>query len=111
MASILNLDIKNLFSRKKKSDSPDEEIIPNPDNVGSSLGTGLSKLDQSFDPSNFLKTKSFGVAPSNTTLTIKYAHGGGIDDNVPAGDITNVSSVSYQIQDSLLNSSTVQEIL
>ncbi len=25
MASILNLDIKNLFSRKKKSDSPDEE--------------------------------------------------------------------------------------
>ena len=42
------------------SSNADEEIIPNPDNVGSSLGTGLSKLDESFDPSNFLKTKTFG---------------------------------------------------
>ena len=39
------------------SSNADEEIIPNPDNVGSSLGTGLSKLDESFDPSNFLKQK------------------------------------------------------
>jgi len=77
--------------------------------VGSNLPGSPSLLTTAFDPSNFLKTKAFGVAPSNTTLTIKYAHGGGIDDNVPAGDITNVASVSYQIQDSLLNSSTVQE--
>jgi hypothetical protein len=26
------------------SDNPDEEIIPNPDSVGSSLSTGVSKL-------------------------------------------------------------------
>ena len=37
------------------SDNADEEIIPNPDNVGSSLGQGVSRLDESFDPSNFLK--------------------------------------------------------
>ena len=91
------------------SDNPDEEIIPNPDMVGSNLPGSPSLLTTAFDPSNFLKTKAFGLAPSNTTLTIKYAHGGGIDDNVPAGDITNVASVSYQIQDSLLNATTVQE--
>ena len=39
------------------SDNADEEIIPNPDNVGSRLGFGVSRLDESFDPSNFLKTK------------------------------------------------------
>ena len=39
----------------------DEEIIPNPDNVGSALGFGISRLDDSFDPSNFLKTQTFGL--------------------------------------------------
>ena len=34
------------------SSDPDEELIPNPDNVGSSLGTGISRLDESFDPTN-----------------------------------------------------------
>ena len=91
------------------SDNPDEEIVPNPDMVGSNLPGSPSKLTSAFDPSNFLKTKAFGLAPSNTTLTIKYSHGGGIDDNVNSGDVTNISSISYQIQDTLLNASSVQE--
>ena len=91
------------------SDNPDEEIIPNPDMVGSNLPGSPSKLTSAFDPSNFLKTKAFGLAPSNTTLTIKYSYGGGIDDNVNAGDVTNISSISYQVQDALLNATTIQE--
>ena len=35
------------------SDSPDEVITPNPSNVGSTLGTGISRLDKAFDPANF----------------------------------------------------------
>jgi len=54
------------------SDNADEEIIPNPDNVGSRLGLGVSRLDESFDPTNFMKTETFGLAPSNTTLTVVY---------------------------------------
>ena len=90
------------------SDNPDEEIIPNPDMVGSNLPGSPSKLTSAFDPSNFLKTKAFGLAPSNTTLTIKYSYGGGIDDNVNSGDIVNISSISYDIQDALLSADTVQ---
>ena len=52
------------------SDSPDEEIVPNPDSVGSSLPGSPSKLGEALDPSNFLKTRSYGQAPSNTTLVI-----------------------------------------
>ena len=89
------------------SDNPDEEIIPNPDMVGSSLPGSPTYLTTAFDPSNFLKTKAFGLAPSNTTLTVKYAYGGGIDDNVNAGEITELSSVSYEIQDDLLTTSLV----
>ena len=91
------------------SDNPDEEIVPNPDMVGANLPGSPSKLTSAFDPSNFLKTRAFGLAPSNTTLTIKYSYGGGIDDNVNVGDVTNISSISYQIQEALLNASSVQE--
>ena len=91
------------------SDNPDEEIIPNPDMVGSNLPGSPSKLTSTFDPSNFLKTRTFGLAPANTTLTIKYSYGGGIDDNVNSNDVTELSSVSYGIDDVLLDSGTVQD--
>ena len=91
------------------SDNPDEEVIPNPDMVGSNLPGSPSKLGQAFDPSNFLKTKAFGQAPANTTLTIEYSHGGGVDDNVASGDITSRSSIGFQIQDATLSSTLVQE--
>ena len=72
------------------SSNADEEIIPNPDNVGSALYANVGDLDQGIDPSNFLYTKTYGVAPSNTTLTIEYLIGNGVIDNVPAKDLTNI---------------------
>ena len=81
------------------STNADEEIIPNPDNVGSSLGTGLSKLDASFDPSNFLKTKAFGQAPSNITLTVTYTYGGSIQDNVVSGELSNIDNLSTTLNE------------
>jgi len=89
------------------SNNPDEEIIPNPAMVGSNLPGSPSYLTTAFDPSNFLKTKAFGLAPSNTTLTIKYAHGGGIDDNVNTNEATELASAIYDIQDSLLSTTLV----
>ena len=91
------------------SDNADEEIIPNPSMVGSTLPGSPSFLTKAFDPSNFLKTKAFGLAPSNTTLTIKYSYGGGIDDNVNVNDVSSISSISYEIQDDLLSTTSVQE--
>ena len=79
------------------SDNADEEIIPNPDNVGSSLGSGVSRLDESFDPSNFLKTQTFGLAPSNTTLTVEYNYGGKVEDNVASNSITGFARKVYTI--------------
>ena len=91
------------------STNADEEIIPNPDNVGSSLGTGLSKLDTSFDPSNFLKTKAFGQAPSNITLTVTYTYGGAQADNVVSGEITNLDTLSTTLDDTGLDTAKVKE--
>jgi len=79
------------------SDNADEEIIPNPDNVGSSLGSGISRLDEAFDPSNFLKTQTFGLAPSNTTLTVNYNYGGRVEDNVASNSLTGFARKTYTI--------------
>ena len=76
------------------SSGPDETIIPNPDNVGLGLPYGVDKLTTAFDPSNFLFTKAYGVAPSNTTLTVNYLVGGGASANVPANTITSFESGS-----------------
>ena len=84
----------------------DEELIPNPDNVGSSLGTGISRLDESFDPTNFLKTQTFGLAPSNTTLTIQYNYGGSVEDNVPSNAINRFNRKTYTNSTENLNSDT-----
>jgi len=88
------------------SDNADEEIIPNPDNVGSSLGTGISRLDEAFDPTNFLKTQTFGLAPSNTTLTVTYNYGGSVEDNVPSNAINRFSRKTYTNSTTSLNSDT-----
>ncbi len=91
------------------SDNPDEEIVPNPDRVGSSLASGISKLDTAFDPANFLNTRTYGLAPANTTLTIKYTVGGGIEDNVVANDIKNLNDVTFDIDETNLVAATVQD--
>jgi hypothetical protein len=71
----------------------DEEIIPNPDNVGLGVKDNISKLDLAFDPSNFLLTKAYGEVPSNTTITVNYLVGGGVGSNTPSNVITKNKSV------------------
>ena len=90
------------------SDNPDEVIIPNPDNVGSALGFGVSKLDESFDPSNFMKTKTYGLAPANTTLTVTYRYGGAVEHNVRANSITSGKNITFTIDSGNLDSTKVQ---
>ena len=76
------------------SSEVDEEIVPNPFNVGSGLNYFERVVDLSISPENFLYTKTYGSAPSNTTLTVQYAIGGGIPDNVSANSITTISSIN-----------------
>jgi len=70
--------------------STTEEIIPNPDNVGLGLPFEKTKLTTAFSPVNFVFTNTYGIAPYNTTLTIRYLTGGGASANVEAGSLTQV---------------------
>ena len=72
----------------------DTTIIPNPDNIGLGIKDGRSLLDMAYDPSNFLFTKAYGEVPSNTTLTVKYLTGGGINSNANANVINRIGSLT-----------------
>jgi hypothetical protein len=51
--------------------------------------------EQSFDPTNLIKTDKFGVSPSNTILTVTYRKGNPNFSNVAAGTITNVRNSTF----------------
>jgi hypothetical protein len=80
----------------------DETIIPSFKNVGLGLPNSINKLEESFDPTNFLKTNTYGSSPSNTTITVKYLVGGGISANVSKGTITQIRSIQYEEDTQLL---------
>ena len=74
----------------------DEIIVPNFKNVGLGLPNSISRLGESFDPTNFLKTKSYGTSPSNTTLTVRYLVGGGTESNVSQNTITRIKNIQFE---------------
>lgn len=73
----------------------DETILPNPKNVGLGLANSVSRLNQGIDPSNFLKTNTFGIAPAGQQLTIKYLVGGGVSSNVNQRDLTSIRRIEF----------------
>jgi hypothetical protein len=72
----------------------DESIIPNPNNVGIGLPFEQSKLTTAYAPNNFLYTKTYGIAPSNTTLTVRYLTGGGATSNVLANSLNTFTGTA-----------------
>ena len=81
----------------------DEEIIPNPDNVGLGLPFERDQLTTAFSPLNFVFTNTYGIAPSNTTLTVRYLSGGVIGSNVSANSLTSIDSDNVSFVNEGLN--------
>ena len=74
------------------ANNSDEELVPNPNNVGLGLPFERDKLTTAFSPTNYIFTNTYGTTPSNTTLTVTYYVGGGVISNVPQNDLTTVIS-------------------
>ena len=89
-----------------------EEIIPNPNNVGIGLPFTKNKLTTAYSPTNFLFTGTYGISPSNTTLTVRYLTGGGVNSNIAANDIGSFVNKNSNLTflNSNLNNSTANYI-
>tara|TARA_B100001057_G_scaffold498761_1_gene606942 strand:- start:3256 stop:5148 length:1893 start_codon:yes stop_codon:yes gene_type:complete len=89
----------------------DEEVIPNPDNVGLGLPFEQNKLTTAYSPTNFIFTNTYGIAPSNTTLTIRYLVGGGVSSNVNANSINQLSTSGITFISSNISSNTIANFI
>jgi hypothetical protein len=88
----------------------DEQVTPNPDNVGIGLPFEQDKLNVAYSPNNFMFTDSYGISPSNTTLTVRYLTGGGVGANVQVGALNTLSNGNLNFLQSNLNAVTAQDI-
>jgi hypothetical protein len=71
----------------------DTAVIPDPNAVSVGLtGGGLSTLSSSFDPTNFVTTQTYGLAPKNVTITFQYLVGGGATANALTNQLTQIVS-------------------
>ena len=92
------------------SNDIDENITPNPNNVGLGLPTRQSKLTAAYSPTNFLYTGTYGIAPSNTSLTVRYLTGGGVNSNVNSNTLTGISTTTVKFNQTNLNPTTANYI-
>lgn len=83
----------------------DEDIIPDPSEHAITLYGDRNNFTKiAIDPNDLLGTKTLGISPRNTTLTITYRHGGGLNNNVPSGQIESVKTLRTKFNSSIPSS-------
>ena len=82
----------------------DETLLPTNYNVGLGTIDGVSKMNVAYDPTNFTTTQTYGLAPSNTTLTVRYLVGGGAQANIPSNELTSIVSRTTSFYGGLVDS-------
>ena len=100
--------LRILFGSGNPNDTT-EVIIPNPQNVGLGLPYQQDKLTTAYSPTNFVFTNTFGVAPSNTTLIIRYLVGGGVASNAPVNTLTSINTTGVKFINSNISSNAVAQ--
>ena len=82
----------------------DSNLVPNPSNIGKN-NSNLNALT-AFAPDNFIFTNTYGTAPTNTTLTVEYLVGGGINSNATAGSLTGINTTGVTFDNNPPGSTT-----
>lgn len=104
-----NTAITSLVFGSGRADSLDDDIIPDPSELALPLyGDRKTFRRVAIDPNSLLQTKSLGVSPVNTTLTINYRAGGGLTHNVSSNSIRSIISLNTKFNQSVPSSKIAQ---
>jgi hypothetical protein len=77
--------------------SLDDDVIPDPSELALPLyGSKKTFNKVSIDPNTLLQTRSLGISPTSTTITVSYRYGGGLNNNVGAGTINSISRLVHR---------------
>lgn len=78
------------------ADTLDDDILPDPSEIALPLYGSKKTFSKSvIDPNSLLKTRSLGITPINTTITVTYRHGGGLNNNVGANGINSITRLNF----------------
>ena len=88
------------------------DVVADPADVVLDVNGRTHITDQTFDPSNLIKTDKFGVVPSNTSLTIEYTANTADEINLAVDGISEVLSPIFSFRDQAsLDQSAVVAVL
>lgn len=75
------------------ADTLEDDAVPDPSDFAISFPYAKTFSRISINPQQLLQTKTLGVATVNTTITVRYRHGGGLSHNVGANTIKDIASL------------------
>jgi len=76
------------------AESLDDDIIPDPSEFAISFPYSKTMSRVPVNPEKLLKTNTLGIAAADTTLTVVYRYGGGLNHNVSVGSIKSISDLT-----------------
>ena len=83
-------------------DTFDEDAIPDPsDHAVTLFGDRKTFSRVAIDPNSFLTTNTLGISPRNTTLSIKYSYGGGVNHNIDPGELKLIDELRTKFNSSV----------
>lgn len=98
-----NSDIKTRQTRIQfgsgRSSNLADDGVPDPSNLSLPLYGKKTMSRFSLDPSALLDTKTLGISPQNTTISVNYRFGGGSSHNVSPGSINMVEGILIKFKD------------
>lgn len=92
----------------------DDELVPDLANLAMPVQGRPQFSTFVLDPQNFLKTRTLGLSPYNTTLTVRYRVGGGEQTNVPVRSISKIQGTTLSFKKTIgpggLDATTAQRV-
>ena len=101
---ILNTDLQRRTSRLLfGSGDPtlyDDDAFPDPSKLVLPLYGKNTVSRFSIDPNMLIKSRTMGIAPASTTLTVTYRAGGGVSHNVASNSIRTIKTLRISFKES-----------
>jgi len=90
-----NLKTELVFGSGTENDAELDLVLDSRQIANQQYGSTIQNIlaNTSINNVNYLNSSAFGVAPTNTTLTVTYWVGGGVDSNTPSNTIVNVGNI------------------
>jgi len=80
------------------ADTLDDDIVPDPSELALSLFGKTTVARFNIDPQSLLETQTLGISPKDTTLSIRYRFGGGLNHNVSANQVEQLDKLSLSFR-------------